>query len=311
MVFILNVNIWLTSPDHIPEFLSHFRPLALHCEQHEPHTLHYKVSLSDKENNRLLISERYRTKEDYLTTHRTSQPFLTFKEWMQGNPIIQNVEGHSYIEVDDVLIPTATTTNPAKYITIYAGFSEGVNPIYVQHATTFAQSMVSHGFGLVYGGGSGGVMGAVAKTVAQQGSSTNAVIGIVPHSMSTEEVSGTFIGRTIVVKGMAERKDLLRTLSEYVVILPGGVGTLDELFETLTLHYLGHTHRKIGILNTNGFYNALLEHWRVSVKEGFIRSGAAEISSNVFECFLVEEDPEVLIDKLIAFEPLRPAPLTW
>ncbi|MGL4648618.1 MAG: TIGR00730 family Rossman fold protein [Caldilineaceae bacterium] len=158
--------------------------------------------------------------------------------------------------------------NELRSICVFCGANMGANPAYAAAAEEFARAMVAREIGLVYGGGSVGLMGMVARTVRDGG---GRVTGVIPRALTTRELSGETIGELLVVDTMAERKERMLTLADAFVALPGGLGTLDELFEALTWGQLGIQSKPVALLNVLGFFDPLLAWYDHALTEGFIR----------------------------------------
>lgn len=154
-----------------------------------------------------------------------------------------------------------------KRICVYCGSRTGTNPKYEKLAVELGQEMVKKSFDLVYGGGSVGLMGVIARTVMQH---QGAVTGVIPSGLFAQEMAKTEITDLHVVSSMHERKALMENLSDSFLAIPGGWGTLDEFFEILTWAQIGIHSKPIGLLNYDGFFNPLLEQTELMVREGFI-----------------------------------------
>jgi uncharacterized protein (TIGR00730 family) len=151
-----------------------------------------------------------------------------------------------------------------KTVCVYCGSGPGTNPLFVEAAIEFGKSLAENGVRLVYGGGSFGLMGAVAKSVLDHGGS---VTGIIPEFLKTREHALARVQEMIVTPDMHERKRLMFERSDAFVALPGGVGTLEELVEQLTWQQLGRHAKPILIANIAGFWEpllALLIHMRAT-----------------------------------------------
>ena len=149
-----------------------------------------------------------------------------------------------------------------KTVCVYCGSGPGTNPLFVEAATEFGKGLAENGVRLVYGGGSFGLMGAVAKSVLDHGGS---VTGIIPEFLKTREHALTRVQEMIVTPDMHERKRLMFERSDAFVALPGGIGTLEELVEQLTWQQLGRHSKPILMANVAGFWEpllALLAHMR-------------------------------------------------
>jgi len=180
-----------------------------------------------------------------------------------------------------------------KTLAVYCGAAHGANPIYADAARALARAMVEHNIALVYGGGKVGLMGVIADEVLRLGGEAT---GVIPRALVEREVGHAGLTRLFVVKDMHERKAMMSDLSEGFIAMPGGMGTLEELFEMVTWAQLGIHAKPIGLLNVNGFYDGLRAFVRHQVEEGFVRSEHEGL-------MLAESDPELLIRRLRAAIP--------
>ncbi|MDY0961907.1 TIGR00730 family Rossman fold protein [Massilia sp. CFBP9026] len=155
-----------------------------------------------------------------------------------------------------------------KSLAVYCGAAHGVNPVYADAARGLARAMVEHNIALVYGGGKVGLMGVIADEVLRLGGEAT---GVIPRALVEREVGHAGLTRLFVVKDMHERKAMMSDLSEGFIAMPGGMGTLEELFEMVTWAQLGIHAKPIGLLNVNGFYDGLRAFVRHQVEEGFVR----------------------------------------
>jgi uncharacterized protein (TIGR00730 family) len=153
-------------------------------------------------------------------------------------------------------------------ICIYCGSAVGLNAEYAQAAKTVGRSLARHGYGLVYGGGRVGLMGVLADAVLSGG---GRVIGVIPEPLASKEIAHDGLTELIVVADMHQRKALMAGRARAFLTLPGGVGTLEEFFETLSWATLGLHKKPVGILNVGGYFNPLLALLNHAVSEGFIR----------------------------------------
>jgi uncharacterized protein (TIGR00730 family) len=152
-------------------------------------------------------------------------------------------------------------------LAVFCGSRSGVNDLYLNHTHTLGQMMGERKIKLVYGGGSVGLMGAIADSVMQNGGE---VVGIIPELLLAWEQDHKNITELKVVPDMHVRKRMMYELCDAAVILPGGHGTLDELFEMLTWNTLKIHSKKIFLLNTAGYYNHLIAHITTMQQEGFL-----------------------------------------
>jgi len=173
-------------------------------------------------------------------------------------------------------------------ICIYCGSKVGTNPQYTAAAVQVGRTIAERGWGLVYGGGNIGLMGIVARTALEQGAY---VTGIIPTFLVTREVALDSCSELIEVPSMHTRKQLMIDRSDLLLALPGGFGTLDELFEALTWSQVGLHTKPLGLLNIGGYYNPLLSMIHSMRAEGFVQESHALLLE-------VSDDVEILLDVL-------------
>ncbi|HTJ52410.1 MAG TPA: TIGR00730 family Rossman fold protein [Cyclobacteriaceae bacterium] len=155
-----------------------------------------------------------------------------------------------------------------KRVTVFCGSSSGSDKIFEEQAYLLGKTLAENKIDLVYGGAKVGLMGAVANGVLQNGGK---VIGVLPNFLSVKEIAHEELTELILVETMHERKTKMNELSDGVIALPGGFGTLEELFEMVTWAQLGLHKKPVAILNTNGFYNSLIEMIQKMVDAGFLK----------------------------------------
>ncbi|MDL2145372.1 TIGR00730 family Rossman fold protein [Flavobacterium tructae] len=155
-----------------------------------------------------------------------------------------------------------------KRITVFCGSSFGTDKIYKEQAALLGKTLAQQNIELVYGGANVGLMGAVADGVLNEGGKA---IGVLPNFLRSKEIAHLGLTELIVVESMHERKTKMNDLCDGVIALPGGFGTLEELFEMLTWGQLGLHKKPIGILNINGFYDSLIELTKVMVEKGLLK----------------------------------------
>jgi uncharacterized protein (TIGR00730 family) len=161
-----------------------------------------------------------------------------------------------------------------KAIAVYCGASSGAHPPYADAARALAAALVEHNIALVFGGGKVGLMGAIADEVLRLGGEAT---GVIPRALLEREVGHTGLTRQFVVKDMHERKAMMADLADGFIAMPGGMGTLEELFEMLTWAQLGIHSKPIGLLNVNGFYDGLIGFVAHQQQEGFVRAAHAAL----------------------------------
>ncbi|MEM6585972.1 MAG: TIGR00730 family Rossman fold protein [Pseudomonadota bacterium] len=183
-----------------------------------------------------------------------------------------------------------------KRLAIYCGSASPADPRYVELAEDVGAALAQRGIGVVYGGGKLGLMGAVAKGAKQAGGE---VIGIIPEALIKAEVANTDCDELISVSGMHERKQKFTDLSDGFITLPGGVGTMDELWEAMSWAQLGYHSDPVGLLNAFGFYDDLIAFNAKMAQVGFVRP--------VHSTILIAEDTlPKLLDKMESYIPHTP-----
>lgn len=168
-------------------------------------------------------------------------------------------------------------------IAVFCGANTGRDPGILHAAQEMGRTIAQRGWGVVYGGGHVGLMGAVADAALEAGGN---VIGVIPGFMSEKELAHQGLTELIVVHDMHERKMRMHERSEAVVALPGGFGTMDEVFELLTWRQLGLHTKPIGLLNVNGFYTPLLEQVVRMEQDGFLHGPTRILAATTVEALL-------------------------
>ena len=180
-----------------------------------------------------------------------------------------------------------------KRIVVFCGSSLGFNSIYKEAAVALGNYFANQNIGLVYGGGKIGMMGVLADTILDK---NGEVIGVIPKLLEKEEVLHAGVEEMIVCKKMSERKVIMSKLIDGYITLPGGFGTLDELFEALTLNQLHIEQKPVGLLNINGFFDAILMQIDKMVAEGYIKEENKQL-------LIVGNSVEDLMQKMYAYMP--------
>ena len=183
-----------------------------------------------------------------------------------------------------------------KKLCVFCGSSSGRDSMYVEEAKALGEYLASEKIQLTYGGGSIGLMGAIANAAYDEGQ--NRVLGIIPVGLCAREISGETVGEQIQTKDMHERKRLMAENSDGFVALPGGFGTMEELFEVITWQQLGYHKKPIGVLNVNGYFDSLLKFLDEARESGFVSEEARNI-------VLSDDDAERLIEKMRAYTAPR------
>lgn len=180
-----------------------------------------------------------------------------------------------------------------KTICIFTGSSPGHNPQHEAAALSLGGTIAARGMGIVYGGASIGLMGAVADACLDAGGS---VIGVMPKALADLEIAHNGLTEQHIVATMHERKALMADMSDGFLALPGGLGTLDELFEIWTWAQLGEHQKPVAILNVNGFFDPLLAYLDHVVEEGFIKPAHRDM-------LIVHETADEVLDAMTSYDP--------
>lgn len=196
---------------------------------------------------------------------------------------------------------TSVEAGLMKNICVFCGSSPGAKPAYVQVAERLASAMVQRDIGLVYGGARVGVMGKLAEAVIAEGGD---VIGVIPAALVKKEVAFEELTDLRVVDSMHERKALMAELADGFIALPGGLGTIEEIFEILTWAQLGIHSKPCGLLNVCNYFDKLIEFLEYAVEEKFIK---AEHRSMM----LVHEQPVTLLDQFDLYEAPQVDKVEW
>ena len=192
---------------------------------------------------------------------------------------------------------------PLRTLCVFCASAMGVQPVYREVAEALGRSLAERGIGLVYGGARVGLMGAVASAALQNGGN---VIGVIPHVLVDQELSNHGLTELHVVDTMHTRKSLMAERADAFLILPGGYGTFEEMFEVLTWQAIGLHTKPVCLLNVRGFYNGLLAFLDTCVAEGVLRSTAR---ANLLVANTVENALSLLtghVNAVDAATPLRP-----
>jgi uncharacterized protein (TIGR00730 family) len=179
-----------------------------------------------------------------------------------------------------------------RSVCVFCGSSSGKDPRYLAAATTMGRLIAERNAVLVYGGAKVGLMGAVADAALAAGGE---VVGVLPEALAAKELAHTSLTRLEVVSSMHERKARMAELSGAFVALPGGAGTLEEIFEIWTWGQLGFHGKPAGFLNVSGYYNGLAAFLDHTVKEAFVKPDHRDMLT-------FSDDPAALLDALAAYE---------
>ena len=179
-----------------------------------------------------------------------------------------------------------------KSICVFCGSNYNGDVILLKAVNDLADVLVNKGIDLVFGGGRVGVMGLMADAVLQRGGKA---IGVIPQFLMDKEVAHTGLTQLIITENMHQRKQKMAEISNGVITLPGGFGTLEEFFEVLTWLQLGLHQNPVGLLNVNGFYDPLLVQMDLMVKNKFLKPLNRDL-------VLADSDPEKLIELMTFFK---------
>jgi len=183
-------------------------------------------------------------------------------------------------------------------VAVYCGSRFGDRPAYLQAASALGRLIAETGGSLVYGGGRVGLMGAVADAALGAGAR---VVGVIPQALMDREVGHPRLSELHVVQTMHERKQRMAERADAFIALPGGIGTLEEIYEVWSWQQLGYHDKPVALLNVEGYYDALLLFMRASHEHGFV-------STPQYEALLVDDDPARLLDRIAHAAVLATAP---
>ena len=186
-----------------------------------------------------------------------------------------------------------------KNISIFCGAHEGKNPKYAQSAKIISEAIAKKGINVIFGGGNVGLMKIISDTALDNGVE---VLGISLKSLHALELANPRLNEIVVTDTLLDRKDEFMSRSDAFIVLPGGVGSLDELAEIMASNQLGIINKPVGILNTEGYYDHLLKWFDNAVEEGFISS------ANLKE-LLVSDNPDELVELVVNHK--RPSDDNW
>ncbi len=180
-----------------------------------------------------------------------------------------------------------------KRLAVYCGSASPADPVYIESARMIGRALAGRGIGVVYGGGRLGLMGAVADAALEAGGE---VIGVIPEALVNAEVAHRGCTELHVVANMHERKARFTDLCDGFVTIPGGVGTMDELWEAVSWAQLGYHEKPVGLLNVAGYFDHLIAFAGVMAETGFVRPQHQGI-------LIVDDDLDALLAKMAAYQP--------
>jgi uncharacterized protein (TIGR00730 family) len=188
----------------------------------------------------------------------------------------------------------SASRTPLRRLCVFCGSRSGLRPNYLEQARALGKTLAQEGIGVVYGGAHVGLMGAVADAAMANGGE---VIGVIPEALVAREVAHGGLTQLHVVKTMHDRKAKMAELSDGFIALPGGLGTLEELFEVVTWAMLSIHQKPIGVLDTDGYWGSLFAFLTRAANEGFIDPAHLALIHR-------DEAPLALIDRLRAHVPI-------
>lgn len=183
-----------------------------------------------------------------------------------------------------------------KRLAVYCGSATPADPVFIESARAVGRALADQGIGIVYGGGRLGLMGAVADAALEAGGD---VIGVIPQALVAAEVAHRGLSELRVVATMHERKALFTDLSDGFLTLPGGTGTMDELWEAMSWAQLGYHAKPVGLLNIAGYYDGLVAFVETMAAVGFVRPQHRGL-------LIVEEALAPLLERMRGHRPPRP-----
>lgn len=185
--------------------------------------------------------------------------------------------------------------NNIKNIAIYCGANTGKDPLYLGAIDAIGNAFLKNDLTLIYGGANVGLMGSLANDILKK---MGRVIGVIPQALVDLEKAHHALTKLYIVNSMHQRKELISDLSDGFILMPGGIGSLDEFFEIFTWQQLGHITKPCGILNINNYYRLIIEFLNQAVGEGFLKK-------EHLDAIYVEKDINTLIDQFKAYKPLK------
>lgn len=274
--------------------------LAAHLRRYEPQTVQFDLLVSPEKTLVLLLHERH-THADCLTRHAAHfARFNTVLDQHTTSRIVKHYTEAPELGLDpERVFRSALDSLPpgrTERVLIFGSARNGSDPEHLAAGRRFGELVAEKGWVLIFGGGSGGLMGATARATLAKG---GRAIGYVPRPLLRSHEGDTIEkrpGECYIVPDMAVRKAAMMDMSTMIVSLPGGVGTYDELFEAITLYQLGYHKCKIALLNTKGYYDPLIDLLKRTVDAGFM-------DKKVFGYVLVASTPEELIHGLATWTP--------
>jgi uncharacterized protein (TIGR00730 family) len=173
-------------------------------------------------------------------------------------------------------------------ICVYGASSNNIDPAYLQAGEALGLAMAKRGHGLVFGGGANGLMGAAARGMT---AGNGEIIGVAPRFFDVDGVLYPHCTEFVYTETMRERKAIMEERADAFIMTPGGIGTLEEFYEIVTLRQLGRLSKPVAILNTKDYYRPVLDMWEQAISQGFMTQACRGL-------FTISDDPEKLLDQL-------------
>ena len=306
------------------DFVAGFGELYWHSREQEKDTLTYELhypepsddadeAARDEAARTVVILERYTNVEALKDVHNRSEPFAGFGAWIGAKIGAGDIVSVKIEHLEEIAVPkpaaadkvaaaaaeesaegVAAKTGDVGGILVFAGARPGESPLYIEHAREVGARVAGLGRRLVYGGGTVGIMGAVAEAADKAGGK---VLGVIPGALAPREASGAPVGEVIIVDTMGKRKDIMFARASWLIVCPGGIGTLDEFFEVLTLCQLNAYRCRVGLLNTENFFGALFALLQHLVSQKFLEP-------EVVDALVVRDTPAELFAAMETAEDL-------
>lgn len=318
MVYCVAFTIELKHDADVSRFIEGFRELQRFVVHHEPGTVTYELhhcmvpgeggegAPLVRHPRRFTVIERYRTQRDFEEVHLKSKTFADFFALVNSLESVETVL-QQFVRCDAAIDKTLDTGSPmeppqptaTKGVAVLAGSRMGTKPEYEKAAHAVGELIVKKmKQPFIYGGGSAGLMGAASKAAAAAG---GRLVCVMPELMLTPEKLTSLQGQTVYpTQSLAELKSIMLTHCHSIIILPGGLGAFDEIYEYIALFQQNHTLAKIGFVNIAHFFDPLFAELKHLIHEGFM-------DEEVMSYFVVEDSAEKLVDRLETFQVPQPS----
>ena len=300
----LIVEIAFKAPENVDDFIDVFAPLHQYTNANESKTISYELFRKKDAESTILIVERYADDAALDDIHYSGEEFKKFFATLGALPYVASVTVTRGDAISNVDARLSVPRQHGDGVLVFCGARIGKDESHVEAAKILGAAIAKSGKPLVYGGGTVGVMGALSRTVADN---QGAIHSVIPEALMPREVSGELIGQLHSTSTMNARKTKMFALSDTVVVLPGGIGTFDEVLDVLTLIQLNAYRPKLGFLNAGNFFGPFFDFVRHLISQGYLEE-------KIFNYFLVEDsiDGAKLLERLASFEvPPSIAQIKW